>query len=232
MSGGLYRKKIRKEVISFLGPPGSGKGTVVQQWVESGQKVESLSTGALCREHVRYGGKLGDEVSKHISQGRLIPDELISAMVRSWLSKRRGSWDVLLLDGYPRTAQQAKDLVEIIADEMPEYRLRVVLFVLTSDAVVDRLGRRVVCSNCSCQRVYSTVEVAEEKVCKVCQKGDLVLRDDDNIDVIKKRLAIYELNKKELLEQYKKLKIVINEFDVERVPLNNMFQTFYQLIVR
>lgn len=221
----IRMRQGQKEVISFLGPPGSGKGTIAQS-LQSQEDVTVLSTGVLCRHHVREKTPFGVEFSEHLAAGNLIPDQLISKMVREWLLAQKTQH--LLLDGYPRTAPQVGQLVSIMREDMPDFNLRVVLFELSDDTVVARLSSRVMCVNTACQQVYSTAIEAPTQ-CAAC--GDaLTRRADDEPEVIRKRLAIYAQHKDEMLAEYARYGIAIETFNVENVALADMFTQFSKLL--
>ena len=103
-------------VILFIGPPGSGKGTLSQKCV---QKLgwQQISTGDLCRRHIAKQTEIGKSIDFAIKSGKLVSDGLISQMVFDWFRQENIESDVVILDGYPRTVNQAKDFDEL-ADQL------------------------------------------------------------------------------------------------------------------
>lgn len=224
------RRLGQKEVVSLLGPPGAGKGTVAQAW-RAQEPLASLCTGDLCREHVRKETRLGKELGRYISVGQLVPDELISAMVAEWLADAIKEEVPVVLDGYPRTAPQVGHLLEMLAEYAPTYTLRVVLFDIPLSVVIDRLLNRIVCPNSACLRVYSGKLLVGTSVCPACS-APLQQRSDDERQVIERRLLGYEQNKTALLKAYAHAGIAVDVFPVEQVPYTDMFRAFSELMTR
>jgi adenylate kinase len=222
----MERQQAVKEVISFLGPPGSGKGTIAQAWQEE-SSVLVLSTGALCRQHMREHTEYGELFRQLVDSGSLVPDSLISAMVRSWLSDHQNHEGYVLLDGYPRTAEQASQWCGIMKEEMPEWQYRVIVFDISTETVVARLSQRLVCTSPGCEQVYSMSQGYD--TCPRCQ-SPLKRRVDDNREVIEQRLAVYEKNKRALLERYAQLGMRVDHFDVEHVLFDEMYDQFLTVL--
>lgn len=222
----MERQEQVKEVISFLGSPGSGKGTVAQRWQEQ-DNVLVLSTGALCRQHVREHTEHGMLFKQLIENGALVPDSLISAMVRSWLTEHDHHNGYVLLDGYPRTAEQASQWCGIMKDDLSGWKYRVVVFDISSETVIERLTQRRVCVAPGCEQVYSAVQGLDR--CLRCG-GVLMQRKDDERSVIEQRLAVYEVNKRALLERYAQLGVRVDYFHVESIPFGQMFDQFSRVL--
>lgn len=216
----------QKEVVSFLGPPGSGKGTIAQMW-EDERDVLVLSTGALFRKHVREQTSFGKKFSKLLAQGGLIPDDLVAQMVKDWLHHVSGKGDHILLDGYPRTTEQVYHWHAMIQEVLPDYRPRVVLFEISDQALVQRLSRRLVCKNTECQEIYTASD--NLSMCAACS-APLERRKDDTIEVVEKRLQIYADHKDAMLKAYRELGITVDVFDVEHVQLGDMYTQFSKVL--
>lgn len=224
----IAMRQGQKEVLSFLGPPGSGKGTIAQLWQRERDDVSILSTGDLCRSHVREKTPFGREFEAHLAKGNLIPDELISRMVNQWLCEQKElRFEHIVLDGYPRTAPQVGHWAAMMRDDLPNFALRVVLFELSDDVIVDRLSNRIVCENMSCQKVYSAARGLTE--CSLCS-GTLMRRPDDEPEVVRKRLAVYAKHKEELLAAYEEHNVRIEIFDVEGIAFDDMFTQFSKVL--
>ncbi len=187
-------------LLSFFGPPGSGKGTLAAQLVEKGDYTV-LSTGNLCRQHIAEKTEIGILIEKYIAAGELIPDDMVTKLVMQWLDEHKNQQKTIILDGFPRTKSQAELFLPLQQALGCPYK--VVFFDIEDDEVVRRLTSRLVCGNKACQAVYSTV-AKPPKIAGKCDKcsADLVKRADDDEVVIRKRLAVYATHKQELLDFY------------------------------
>ena len=167
--------------IVLIGPPGSGKGTQAVR-IARRYSLRHISTGDILRQAVRDGTPLGREVAATMATGALVSDELISSLVKARLQQP----DVaagFLLDGFPRTVEQAAFLDTLQPD------VSVVHIDVPDDEIVRRLSTRRVCRSCGLTQSVSTDEAAGE-ACPYCG-GTLVRREDDSTETVKKRLATY-----------------------------------------
>jgi adenylate kinase len=172
--------------IIILGPPGSGKGTqAVQVAREFG--IKHLSTGDILREEVKGKTDLGDKARGYMDEGELVPDDLMLEMIRKEIKKQgREGW---ILDGFPRTLDQARGLSEMLEKE--EIGIdHVILIQVDSDVIVRRLGNRRVCSQCGAIYNLESIEPTQTEVCKRCG-GKLVKRPDDHEETVRRRLEVY-----------------------------------------
>ncbi|MDQ6821342.1 MAG: adenylate kinase [Actinomycetota bacterium] len=184
--------------LILLGPPGAGKGTQAER-LRGDFQVPFISTGDMLRENVRDGTELGREAKNYMSAGELVPDELIVAMVGERL-RADDAQDGWILDGFPRTLEQAKALDKLLA----ELRRRVtaaLLIDVPDEEVVRRLSGRRVCVKGGHNYHVEFDPPKHEGVCD--QDGSrLVQREDDQPDVIRNRLRIYHTETKPVVRYY------------------------------
>jgi len=215
-------------VVLFIGPPGSGKGTLSQECVQRLGWTQ-VSTGDLCRKHIAKQTEIGKSIDFAIKSGKLVSDGLISQMVFEWFQKGQKQSDVVILDGYPRTVNQARDFNEL-ADKLGDVsKVVVAKFVIDDDVVVDRLVNRYICKNKSCQRVYSlkstsSLAPSNDMTCDACG-SELIKRKDDTTDAIRERLKVYHLHENDLLSHYEDAGYEIREFKSD-LPIDQLFVEF------
>ena len=166
-----------------------------------------VSTGNLCRWHIAERTEIGLEIDFAIKSGKLVSDDLISSMVAEKLHRLAAAGEQnVILDGYPRTVPQAKNLYDMLENDGTRYLLRVVLFEIDRDEVVARLASRLVCSNSACQAVYSSrfESGLRPKAAGSCDRcgAPLVPRKDDLADTIVARIDAYEKHVAPLLAFY------------------------------
>lgn len=125
--------------IVFLGPPGAGKGTQAVRVAER-LGVPHLSTGEMLREAIRQGTELGRQAAEHMNAGRLVPTELVEALVKERLAQPNCSGGYLL-DGFPRTVEQAEHLDQLLAERGAGID-RVVNLDVAEEAILARLATR------------------------------------------------------------------------------------------
>jgi adenylate kinase len=172
--------------IVLLGPPGAGKGTQATRLVDR-CGLDHISTGDLLRWHKAQDTQLGQEARHYMDAGELVPDDLVLRMVVDRLEPNGHGF---ILDGFPRTVEQAKALDRALADEGAE--LQAVLNLdLDREVAVRRLAARRTCP--ACHSAYNTL-TAPPRVAETCdQDGERLLqRDDDREDVVRRRMEVFE----------------------------------------
>jgi adenylate kinase len=173
--------------LVLVGPPGAGKGTQAQ-FIASHFAVPKISTGDIFRTNVSDGTELGLEARKYMDAGDLVPDEVTIGMVKERLSHDDTS-EGFLLDGFPRTVQQAVVLDDMLAAHA--VGLDVVLeLVVDDEEVVRRLSGRRTCRRCGHVWHLDFDPPATEGICDRCG-GELFQRDDDSELTIRHRLEVY-----------------------------------------
>lgn len=175
--------------LVFLGAPGAGKGTQAKRISEK-YGIPHISTGDILRANIKAGTELGKLAKSYIDKGALVPDEVIIKVMESRLAEADCK-NGYLLDGFPRTIEQAKAL-----DKITDVTLAVNI-VVDNDAVVARIaGRRM----CVCGESYH-VSAHPSDVCDKCG-AKLYQRDDDKEETVKSRLEVYEKQTAPLIEYY------------------------------
>ena len=185
--------------IIMLGAPGSGKGTIGAE-ICNEFGLKHIATGDIFRNEIKNQTELGKKANEYISKGKLVPDEITIGMVESNIKELDG----VLLDGFPRTTEQAEALKDFVNENGKELKAIINLNV-PDDDIVKRTSSRVICSNKECGASFNTVFMPP-KVEGICDKcgSKLIKRNDDNPDTIRDRLKIYHEQTEPLLEYYKK----------------------------
>lgn len=186
--------------ILLMGPPGAGKGTQAERLIND-FKLPHISTGDMFRAAVKAGTAMGKEAKKYMDAGGLVPDEVTIGIVREGLAKPECAKD-FMLDGFPRTLEQAVALDKIMADMGK--KLDCVLNISVPDSeLVGRVTGRWLCKDCGA--TYH-VKFNPSKVAGKCDKcgGPLYQRDDDKAETVKNRLEAYHAQTEPLFDYYKK----------------------------
>jgi len=186
--------------IVLLGAPGSGKGTQAKKLMAD-RKTPQVSTGDMLREAVGAGTRFGLKAKSVIDAGNFVPDDVVLGII----SERLGQPDArdgFILDGFPRTTQQALDLEELL-DQMGTPLDTAVLLDIDFDILLKRLtGRR----TCSLTGKLLNVYFSSQDELDACTRagGKLIQREDDNEETISNRLDIYRERTEPLVEFYRK----------------------------
>lgn len=196
-------------IIVITGAPGSGKGTQSKYIVEE-YNLLHISMGDIFREKVLQNDSISEEIEKYISVGKLVPDELAMKIFHEKLDEVLEDTNDILLDGYPRTILQAKELTQYLNDKGEKISL--VLNICVDDhVIVERTVNRRICSNDDCREIYNLINnpPKNDNVCDLC--GALLShRDDDVEDVIKNRLDIYHKLTEPVIEYYSEKGMLCN----------------------
>ena len=194
----LYeRKEIRMRLI-MLGAPGAGKGTQAAK-VAAKYQIPHISTGDIFRANIKNGTELGKKAKSYMDAGGLVPDELVCDLVADRIAQEDCSRG-FILDGFPRTIPQAEALdaaVEKLGTKI-DYAVDI---EVPDENIIERMGGRRACL--SCGATYHIMFNAPKKdgICDTCG-GELVLRDDDKPETVKKRLDVYHTQTQPLIDYY------------------------------
>lgn len=192
-------------ILVLLGPPGAGKGTQGERLAER-LGIPRIATGDVLRAAVRDGTEQGLAAKAYMDRGDLVPDSVILGIMKEVLTSPAAEKGAIL-DGVVRTVPQAEGLTTMLA-EVGRKVDRFLLFDVSEDELVQRLGGRVVCD--SCQTPYTGVEPGTR--CEKCG-GTLVRRKDDEPEAIRNRLKVYEAQTAPVIEWAKERKMNLHKID-------------------
>ena len=199
--------------VLLIGPPGAGKGTQATR-IADHFDLARIATGDLLREEVAKGTELGKVAKDYMDRGDLVPDEVIIGVILEEIESQAAA-DGFLLDGFPRTVDQATALDRALA-RLDRSLTAVLLIEADDEEVVRRLsGRRVCVQN---EHVYN-VHTDPPKHDEVCdQDGSrLIQRDDDREETVRKRLEVYHRQTSPLVKFYEE-RDLLKRFDGSRSP--------------
>ena len=206
--------------IIFIAPPAAGKGTQSNMLKEKFGYVH-ISTGDMLREAINSGSKLGMDVKNIIDKGELVGDDLIIKLVKDKLTSLKGK--PFILDGFPRTLNQAESLDKILTDDY------IVIYLdLDESEAINRITGRL---TCNCGKSYNVnIDKLKPKVDGICDNcgSILIKRDDDNVESFKVRFNTFIKNTDSILKYYEdKEKLV--KIDVNR-DVQDIFESILEVI--
>lgn len=186
--------------LLLMGPPGAGKGTQAERLIEKYQ-VPHISTGDMFRAAVKQGTELGKEAKRYMDSGQLVPDEVTVGIVREGLARPECK-NGFVLDGFPRTEEQAKQL-DLILDDLSIKLDGVIDITVPDDELIGRITGRRICKACGAtfHMIFNPPKI--EGICDKCG-GTLYQRDDDKEETVKKRVEIYNKQTRPLIDYYSK----------------------------
>ncbi len=216
-------------IIIMLGAQGTGKGTVAGL-ISENMGWPQISTGDIFRKNISEKTTLGIEADKYISKGELVPDEITVPMVEDrlkWEDAQNGA----ILDGFPRTIEQAEKLDEILKKSNKKIDL-VINLVTPKEEIIDRMLTRRVCTNQDCKATYNIKlhPPVKEGICDKCGATLKQREDDSDPEAIKKRLEIYEEKTSPLVKYYEKQGVLQTE--TVSVSINRMGRDVAEDVVK
>ena len=201
--------------IMFLGPPGAGKGTHAKLLSERYQ-IPHISTGNILRDVSKGSSPLGQKVKAFMQEGKLVPDDIVTEIVAERLKApeaKRG----FVLDGFPRTRFQAESLDRLLQAAHLSVDL-VVYFDTPSETLVKRLAGRLVCKKCGTNFHLVNIPSKKTGVCDFCG-GELIQREDDREETVRKRLVVYQSETAGLVGYYQnlgKLRMIPGDLELKK----------------
>ena len=176
--------------LVFLGAPGAGKGTQTKRLIKNFH-FKHLSTGDLLRKLIQEKHPLGVKAKSYMDEGNLVPDSLMIDMIKTQMHQKKN----IIFDGFPRTLAQAVALDEITHID------KVVFLEVAHQEVIQRLTGRRICKQCGFEYHVEFLPSKKGSVCEKCN-GALYQRDDDQEEVIKKRLSVFASLTAPLIQYY------------------------------
>jgi len=207
--------------IILLGPPGSGKGTQAK-FLSKRYGIPHIAMGDILREEVAKKTPLGEKVNVYMSKGELVPDEIVIEVLKKRLQEADCT-NGFILDGFPRTLNQAKALDNMLSEL--NLKIDAVIYIEVPDEeIMKRLSLRRTCKVCG--RIYNLHynPPKQDGKCDVCG-GELIIRNDDKPEVIKNRLKVYNEQTKPLVNYYETHKLLIRINGV-----NTIDKVFQQIV--
>lgn len=191
--------------LILLGPPGAGKGTQAKL-LEQDLNLEHISTGDIFRSNIKNKTPLGQEVEQYLAKGALVPDSLTIRMVWDRLDKtedriKKAEVRGYLLDGFPRTIDQADSLKAGLKDRGLDLDA-VILLEIEEEILISRLVGRRSCPECGASYHIKDNPPKQENICDLCGH-ELIQRNDDKEETIRQRIDVYKKQTSPLIEYYK-----------------------------
>ena len=181
--------------IILLGPPGSGKGTVSERLVQDYNLIH-ISAGEILREEVQKKTTLGKEIKKYIEKGNLVPDQFVAEIVKLGAKGKKN----YILDGFPRTIAQAKEITDLNID-------LVIYLDVPEQIVIERLAGRRTCKKGDHTYHLTYLPPKKRGICDY-DKTKLLQRKDDQPDVVKERFRVYHEKTQPVIDYYKKKRML------------------------
>ena len=202
--------------IIMLGAPGAGKGTQAKRIAEK-YSLPHISTGDIFRANIKNGTELGNKAKSYMDKGSLVPDEITIGMLIDRINDK-DCVNGYVLDGFPRTLAQASSLDEALAkrNEKIDYAIDV---DVPDENIINRMGGRRACLNCGATYHLEFIPTKVEGICDNCG-NEIVIREDDKPETVKKRLEVYYAQTQPLIDYYSKkdiLKSVDGTLEIDEV---------------
>ena len=208
----------------MLGAPGAGKGTQAKLIAEK-FGIPHISTGDIFRANIKEGTDLGKEAKEYMDKGQLVPDELTVRILLDRVSKEDCK-NGYVLDGFPRTIPQAQVLDNEVAKLGDKIDFAIDVDV-PDENIVRRMGGRRACLKCGATYHVEYIPPKKEGICDTCG-SELVLRDDDKPETVKKRLEVYHKQTQPLIDHYSRQNILRTVDGTQ--DMNDVFSDIVKLL--
>ena len=210
--------------IIMLGAPGAGKGTQAKRIAEK-YGIPHISTGDIFRANIKNGTELGKEAKKYMDEGQLVPDELTVRILLDRVADADCK-NGYVLDGFPRTIPQA----EVLTGELEKLGEKVDFAIdvdVPDENIINRMSGRRACLKCGATYHLEYLKPAKDGICDKCG-SELVLRDDDKPETVKKRLGVYHEQTQPLIDYYTKAG-VLHTVDGTKEP-DEVFEAIVEIL--
>ena len=217
-----------KKVFIFLGPPGSGKGTQTSRLADK-LSIPHIDTGSLLRKNIQDETELGIVAKGFIDKGQLVPLYVVSNVIKDRISKddcKNG----YILDGFPRSVEQADALKQIMS-EIGTFSLKddtlAIYFDIDNEALIQRLINRRSCPKCG--TIYNLISNPPKIMdyCDICDTK-LITREDDNEETARLRFQTYEKQTAPLYDYFKQIGI-LKELDADK-PISDIWEKLKEIV--
>ena len=210
--------------IVLLGPPGAGKGTQAKS-ISNRYSIPHISTGDIFRKNISENTPLGIEAKKHIDKGQLVPDEVTINMVKDRL-QQDDCKNGYLLDGFPRTVNQAEALQEFLNSRNEDLDTALLIEVPTG-FILERMTGRRVCPSCGASYNIKFNPPTAQGKCDVCG-SDVIQRKDDTEETVSERLDVYERQTQPLIDFYKERNLLSTVDGTQAI--NEVFESICNIL--
>ncbi|BAK95587.1 adenylate kinase [Tetragenococcus halophilus] len=213
--------------LVLMGLPGAGKGTQAEKIIAK-YNIPQISTGDMFRQAIAKKTDLGLEAKSYMDKGELVPDEVTNGIVKERLAES-DTEDGFLLDGFPRTLDQAEALDNMMQDLSKKIDA-VIEIKVPEEVLVERLSGRYICRNCGAtyHKIFNPPKV--EGTCDRCGGHDFYQRDDDKPETVRNRISVNVKNNEPILEHYDK-KGLLYSIDGNR-EIDEVFAEIQQILTK